>query len=111
MLFEPSGERGCHRRSIENQSWFVQLRHVPFHSVLIPAPQDFELVDVSESLPTLIRRPGLQTWMPTTDRNLTFFDTYEEYIASLGGNKGVQRVGRSHWPPAEGVAEMHLERW
>lgn len=72
---------------------------------------DFELVDVSDSLPTLIRRPGLQTWTPTTDRNLKYFETYEAYVESLDGNKSVQRVGRSHWPPTEGVAELHLERW
>jgi multisite-specific tRNA:(cytosine-C5)-methyltransferase len=68
----------------------------------------FELVDVSESLPSLIRRPGLTKWHPTTGRDLKFFDTYEEYVASLPGGKGTARLVRSHWPPTE---ELGLERW
>ena len=68
----------------------------------------FELVDVSESLPTLIRKPGLTKWLPTTGRDMKFFDTYEDYVASLPGGKGTARLVRSHWPPTE---ELGLERW
>jgi multisite-specific tRNA:(cytosine-C5)-methyltransferase len=68
----------------------------------------FELVDVSESLPSLIRRPGLKKWLPTVGRDLKYFDTYEHYVASLPGGKGAARLTRGHWPPAE---ELGLERW
>lgn len=66
------------------------------------------MVDVSESLPSLIRRPGLTKWLPTVGRDLKYFDTYEHYVASLPGGKGAARLTRSHWPPAE---ELGLERW
>ncbi|EIM87652.1 S-adenosyl-L-methionine-dependent methyltransferase [Stereum hirsutum FP-91666 SS1] len=91
----------CSLNPVENEAVVAEA---------LRANPDFELVDVSDSLPTLIRRPGLQTWTPTTDKNLKFFETYEAYVESLDGNKSVQRVGRSHWPPTEGVAELHLER-
>jgi hypothetical protein len=66
------------------------------------------LVDVSELLPSLIRRPGLTKWLPTIGRDLQFSETYENYIASLPGGKGTARLARSHWPPAE---ELGLDRW
>ena len=68
----------------------------------------FELVEVSESLPSLIRRPGLTKWLPAVSRDSKYFETYEQYIASLPGGKGTARLTRSHWPPAE---ELGLERW
>lgn len=68
----------------------------------------FELVDVSELLPTLIRRPGLTKWLPTIGRDIQFFETYENYLASLPGGKGTARLARGHWPPAE---ELGLDRW
>jgi multisite-specific tRNA:(cytosine-C5)-methyltransferase len=66
------------------------------------------LVNVSESLPSLIRRPGLTRWLPTIGRDLQFFETYDQYLASLPGGKGTGRIARSHWPPAE---ELGLDRW
>ncbi|KAH9990974.1 S-adenosyl-L-methionine-dependent methyltransferase [Russula compacta] len=66
----------------------------------------FELIDISKSLPSLIRRPGLTRWLPTIGRDLQFFETYDDYLASLGGN-GSARLVRSHWPPAE---ELGLDR-
>ena len=67
----------------------------------------FELIDVSKSLPCLIRRPGLTRWLPTIGRDLQFFETYDDYLTSLGGNASARLV-RSHWPPAE---ELGLDRW
>ncbi len=66
------------------------------------------MVDVSESLPALIRRPGLKHWLPSVSRDLQFFDSYEQYVASLPGGKGTARITQSHWPPTE---ELGLERW
>ncbi len=73
----------------------------------------FELVDVSTSLPTLQRCPGMTAWVPTTDRNLMFHDTYEAYIASIPEAKRKEaKMGKSHWPPpAEEVKGLHLDRW
>lgn len=68
----------------------------------------FELVDVSESLPSLIRRPGLTKWLPTVDRDMKYVETYDDYIASLAGGMGAARLARSHWPPTE---DPGLERW
>jgi hypothetical protein len=66
------------------------------------------LIDVSESLPTLIRRPGMTKWHPSVSRDLEFFDSYEAYVASLPGGKGTARLSQSHWPPTE---ELGLDRW
>jgi multisite-specific tRNA:(cytosine-C5)-methyltransferase len=68
----------------------------------------FELVEVSECLPSLIRRPGLTKWLPTVDRDLKYFETYDDYTASLPGGKRAARLARSHWPPAE---DLGLKRW
>ena len=40
----------------------------------------FELVDVSETLPSLARRPGMSTWRPAVDRDANMsFASYKEY--------------------------------
>ncbi|KAH9968217.1 S-adenosyl-L-methionine-dependent methyltransferase [Russula dissimulans] len=88
----------CSLNPVENEAVVAEaLRTVP----------GFELVDVSELLPSLIRRPGLTKWLPTIGRDLQFSETYENYIASLPGGKGTARLARSHWPPAE---ELGLDR-
>lgn len=72
---------------------------------------EFELVDVSEQLPQLIRRPGLTTWSPTVDRAVnTSFNSYDAYIQSLPEDKRSDvKLMETHWPP--GNAEtLHLER-
>ncbi|EJD05354.1 S-adenosyl-L-methionine-dependent methyltransferase [Fomitiporia mediterranea MF3/22] len=44
----------------------------------------FELVDVSDTLPSLIRRPGLSTWRPAVGREVDMsYATYEEYGDSI----------------------------
>jgi multisite-specific tRNA:(cytosine-C5)-methyltransferase len=68
----------------------------------------FELIDVSHSLPSLIRRPGLTKWLPTIGRDLQVFETYERYLASLPGGSATARLTRSHWPPEE---VLDLARW
>lgn len=105
----------CSLNPVENEAVVAEaLRTVPgkFSSKFIPTIQyvnlGFELVEVSESLPSLIRRPGLTKWLPTVGRDLEYFETYEHYVASLPGGKGTARLTRSHWPPAE---ELGLERW
>ncbi|KAI0251918.1 S-adenosyl-L-methionine-dependent methyltransferase [Lactifluus subvellereus] len=88
----------CSLNPVENEAVVAEaLRTVP----------GFELVDVSQSLPSLIRKPGLTKWLPTTGRDMKFFDTYEDYVASLAGGKGTARLVRSQWPPTE---ELGLER-
>ena len=68
------------------------------------------MVNVSESLPTLIRRPGLTHWVPSVSRDLQFFDNYEQYVASLPGGRGTARLVQSHWPPTP-AEELCLDRW
>ncbi|KAI9458864.1 S-adenosyl-L-methionine-dependent methyltransferase [Lactarius psammicola] len=88
----------CSLNPVENEAAIAEaLRTVP----------GFELVDVSESFPALIRRPGLKHWFPAVGRDLQFFDSYEQYVASLPGGKGTARLAQSHWPPTE---ELGLDR-
>lgn len=88
----------CSLNPVENEAVVAEaLRTVP----------GFELIDVSESLPTLIRRPGMTKWHPSVSRDLEFFDSYEAYVASLPGGKGTARLSQSHWPPTE---ELGLDR-
>ncbi|TFY62786.1 hypothetical protein EVG20_g6571 [Dentipellis fragilis] len=93
----------CSLNPVENEAVIAEaLRTIP----------GFELVDVSTSLPTLQRCPGMTAWVPTTDRNLMFHDTYEAYIASIPEAKRKEaKMGKSHWPPpAEEVKGLHLDR-
>ncbi|THH19611.1 hypothetical protein EW146_g1598 [Bondarzewia mesenterica] len=93
----------CSLNPVENEAVVTEaLRIVP----------GFELVDVSEQMPTLVRRPGLTAWVPAADRDLTFLETYDAYMRSLPETKcGEARLGRSHWPPAESeLGALHLER-
>jgi 16S rRNA methyltransferase RsmB/F len=108
----------CSLNPVENEAVIAEaLRTVPGMFVPVFSPSSlsiqyihlgFELAEVSESLPSLIRRPGLTQWLPTIGRDLQFFETYEHYLASLPAGKGTARLARSHWPPAE---ELGLDRW
>ncbi|ETW75883.1 hypothetical protein HETIRDRAFT_436831 [Heterobasidion irregulare TC 32-1] len=81
-----------------------------FLLVIRCGPVDFEIVDVSEMLPSLVRRPGLTKWIPSVDRDLKFCETYDECIRSLPANRRADtRLGRSHWPPSD-VQGLNLER-
>ncbi len=61
------------------------------------------LVDVSDQLPALQRRPGLRTWKAT--------DTDGTYIESIEQVKEKKRFPGTIFPPTEEVAnELHLER-
>ncbi|KAI6121941.1 S-adenosyl-L-methionine-dependent methyltransferase [Pisolithus sp. B1] len=72
---------------------------------------EFELVDVSEQFPQLIRRPGLTTWSPTVDRTVnTSFNSYDVYIQSLPEDKRSDvKLMETHWPPGN-TETLHLER-
>ncbi|QRV81856.1 hypothetical protein RhiJN_09871 [Ceratobasidium sp. AG-Ba] len=72
---------------------------------------DFELVDVSNSLPELKRRPGMSSWRPPINREMDkFFDTYAEFIDSLPAKqRGETKLVETQWPPAN-AAELNLER-
>ena len=105
----------CSLNPVENEAVVAEaLRTVPgVHlATFIPSISyvylGFELVEVSQSLPSLIRRPGLTKWLPTVDRDMKYVETYDDYIASLPGGKGAARLARSHWPPTE---DLGLERW
>ncbi|KAF8198599.1 S-adenosyl-L-methionine-dependent methyltransferase [Pholiota molesta] len=74
------------------------------------ANKDFHLVDASAALPTLLRRPGLTTWRPTTDRTAQrTFESYEEFMASDVDAHVKAKMTPGHWPP-DSVAGLHLER-
>ncbi|TDL24663.1 cytosine-5--methyltransferase [Rickenella mellea] len=74
--------------------------------------QEFELVDVSDRLPSLIRIPGLTSWCPAVDRDVDMsFDTYAKYMESLTDERArsSNKMLESHWPPAN-VNDLKLER-
>ncbi|KAF9561390.1 cytosine-5--methyltransferase [Agrocybe pediades] len=70
----------------------------------------FELVDVSDKLPELIRRPGLHTWRATGDRTVaTTFATYEEFMASWLDDIVKSKMTEGHWPPKD-AEKLNLDR-
>ena len=73
----------------------------------------FHLVDVSDRLPGLIRRPGLSKWRVAVDKDLNFFDSSEEFLASLATEREKREKGAkvpaTLFPP-KNVDELHLER-
>ncbi|KAH7924716.1 S-adenosyl-L-methionine-dependent methyltransferase [Leucogyrophana mollusca] len=72
---------------------------------------EFELVDVSEQLPELTRRPGITTWIPTVDRSInTTFSSWDTFAQSLPESKRLEsKMVESHWPPSN-VDTLHLSR-
>ncbi|KAG6840999.1 hypothetical protein C0991_002779 [Blastosporella zonata] len=64
---------------------------------------DFYLVDVSEKLPALIRRPGLTSWRPSVDRTInTTYATYQDFRASQDEKEALNtKLTEGHWPPAD----------
>ncbi|OSX63847.1 hypothetical protein POSPLADRAFT_1138690 [Postia placenta MAD-698-R-SB12] len=73
----------------------------------------FELINMSNHLPRLKHRPGLTTWTPTVDRNITTdFVTYDDYVKSLPEDKRAEsKMLESHWPPsASEVDSLNLTR-
>ncbi|KAI6165913.1 S-adenosyl-L-methionine-dependent methyltransferase [Pisolithus thermaeus] len=99
----------CSLNPVENEA--VVAAALNLNPGVKPSLPEFELVDVSEQFPQLIRRPGLTTWSPTVDRTInTSFDSYDAYIQSLPEDKRSDvKLTETHWPP--GNAEtLHLER-
>lgn len=71
---------------------------------------DFELVDVSNTLPSLKRMPGLNKWIMSVDRTATqFFETYEELMASSVDQNTKNRFAKTQWAP-ENINDLHIER-
>jgi multisite-specific tRNA:(cytosine-C5)-methyltransferase len=71
----------------------------------------FELVDVSDKFPSLQRRPGLKTWIPSVDRTATtFFETWEDLMTSSLDDPTKARFLKSQWAP-ENIEDLHIDRW
>ena len=71
---------------------------------------EFYLVDVSSKLPELKRRPGLTTWRPSIDREITTsYETYRDFLSSPHA-QGNPKLTEGHWPPDE-VEHFNLPRW
>ncbi|KAJ2912919.1 hypothetical protein MD484_g7500, partial [Candolleomyces efflorescens] len=70
----------------------------------------FELVDVSDKFPSLQRRPGLKTWIPSVDRTAsTFFETWEDLMTSSLDDPTKARFLKSQWAP-ENIEDLHIDR-
>jgi multisite-specific tRNA:(cytosine-C5)-methyltransferase len=91
----------CSLNPVENEAVIAaSLRSMP----------GFALIDVSDRLPGLVRRPGLTSWRPAIDKEGNApYETFEEYKQSVGeGGK----LGEAMWPPGEEEAErLGLKKW
>jgi multisite-specific tRNA:(cytosine-C5)-methyltransferase len=68
------------------------------------------LVDVSNTLPTLKRMPGLSKWTMSVDRTATqFFETHEELMASSLDQNTKNRFLKTQWAP-ENIGDLNIER-
>ncbi|KAG6879841.1 hypothetical protein C0992_010799 [Termitomyces sp. T32_za158] len=90
------------------------LNPVENEAVLVAALKsnpDFFIVDVSDKLPALKRRPGLTIWRPSVDRTInTNYATYEEYLASQDAKDDLKtKLTEGHWPPTD-VERYNLHR-
>ncbi|EJD43344.1 S-adenosyl-L-methionine-dependent methyltransferase [Auricularia subglabra TFB-10046 SS5] len=70
---------------------------------------EFELVDVTDHVPKLVRRPGLTSWKPVSTY-MEVFEDYEAYVNTPKPTKGkVTLLHETHFPPKD-VEPLHLER-
>jgi multisite-specific tRNA:(cytosine-C5)-methyltransferase len=71
---------------------------------------DFYLVDVSSRHPDLKRKPGLTTWRPSVDRDITTsYGTYQDFLDSSHAQNNT-KLTEGHWPPKESES-LNLDRW
>ncbi|KAG6977130.1 hypothetical protein JG688_00000650 [Phytophthora aleatoria] len=69
-----------------------------------------ELVDVSNTLPLLKRRPGISTWK-VMDSQLKEYSSYENYVEENMKDKIKDKIRATMFPPTEKeAADLHLER-
>jgi multisite-specific tRNA:(cytosine-C5)-methyltransferase len=70
---------------------------------------EFEIVDVSDRLPELKRRPGLTSWRATPDKTLnTCYDLYSDFVNAGPNVEGANaKLTPGHWPP-ENATELGL---
>ncbi|KAG8810800.1 hypothetical protein FRC19_004308 [Serendipita sp. 401] len=71
----------------------------------------YQLVDISDRLPDLVRRPGLSNWQVCTDKgSLTMDSSFQSFISRLNEKQRAEsKVVETMFPCAE-VGQFHLER-
>ncbi|WOO79748.1 Multisite-specific tRNA:(cytosine-C(5))-methyltransferase trm4b [Vanrija pseudolonga] len=79
-------------------------------------PGEFSIVDVSDKLPNLKRRPGITTWKVAShpDGKNIYHETYEAYRAAVEAGEERDKdkdkgIPKTVWPPAN-ATELGLER-
>jgi multisite-specific tRNA:(cytosine-C5)-methyltransferase len=76
-------------------------------------PENVEIIDCSDRLPLLKRRPGMKKWkvMDKTSKLWNSWQEVEEYAKTTEDGMGPQRVVRTMFPPVEGdCVDLPLER-
>lgn len=80
----------------------------------------YTLLDVSDQLPELKRRPGITSWKVATQpesagREMIFHESYESYRGEVDSGNEREKdkskgIGSTAWPPAN-AADLRLKRW
>ena len=73
---------------------------------------EYHLVDVSDRLPELIRRPGITSWQVCTNKDsMTMEPSFTAYWERLNEKQRAgSKIVETMFPPSD-VHELKLDRW